>query len=58
MNQTLFICVIRETEKWLLYNNDDLVVGANKFTGTSITFLVYPLVFLVPSDFCIQRTVN
>ena len=48
----------RETEKWLLHGNDDLVIGANKFTGTPITFLVYPLVFLVPADFCLTNTIN
>lgn len=47
-----------ETEKWLLNENDDLIIGTYKFTGTPIDLLVYPLVFLVPADFCLSSSVN
>ena len=48
----------RETEKWTLLENDDLAIGSNIFTGTAIDLLVYPLVFLVPADFCLATTLE
>ena len=44
----------RQTEKWNLEDDNDLSIGTNKLTGTLIGGLAYPLVFTVPSDFCIK----
>ena len=48
----------RKTEKLYLQENNDLSFDDNVLTGTVIQRLSYPLIFLVPTNFCIVQSWN